>query len=136
MVIYYGSSIIMVDTSQTPPPPLKNHMKFQCFHTNKKFVVGTSFRTFTFRIVMYPSKQFNHIDLRRLTLARGKIKDVCGDLGHCRLLFKSHPNAVYSPPNGVYWLQGSFMRSSFLPLLSFAASPPFKPEKNYTSFVF
>ena len=61
---------------------------------------------------------------------RGKIKAVCGDLGHCSLLFKSDPNAVYSPPNAVYWLQGSFQRSSLLPLLSFAASPPFKPGKN------
>ena len=67
---------------------------------------------------------------------RGKIKAVCGDLGHCSLLFKSDPNAVYLPPNAVYWLQGSFQRSSLLPLLSFAASPPFKPEKNNTSFLF
>ena len=67
--------------------------------------------------------------------SRGKIKAVCGDLGHCSLLFKSDPNAVYLPPNAVYWLQGSFQRSSLLPLLSFAASPPFKPEKNNTSFL-
>ena len=68
-----------------------------------------------------------------ITTTRGKIKAVCGDLGHCSLLFKSDPNAVYLPPNAVYWLQGSFQRSSLLPLLSFAASPPFKPEKNNTS---
>ena len=67
---------------------------------------------------------------------RGKIKAVCGDLGHCSLLFKSDPNAVYSPPNAVYCFQGSFQRSSLLPLFSFAARPPFKPEKNNTSFVF
>ena len=69
MVIYYGGSIIMVDTwlwswlnqghLKPQPPPLKNRMKCQCFHTNKKFVVGTSFRTFTFRIVIHPAKQFN-----------------------------------------------------------------------------
>ena len=67
---------------------------------------------------------------------RGKIKAICGDLGHCSLLFKSDPNAVYLPPNAVYWLQGSFQRSTLLPLLSFAASPPFKPEINNTSLVF
>ena len=33
---------------------------------------------------------------------RGKIKAVCGDLGHCSLLFKSDPNAVYLPQNAVY----------------------------------
>ena len=63
------------------------------------------------------------------TMHRGKINAIFGDLGHCSLLFKSDPNAVYSPPNAVYWLQGSFQRSSLLPLLSFAASPPFKPVK-------
>ena len=56
---------------------------------------------------------------------RGKIKAVCCDLGHCSLLFKSDPNAVYSPPNAVYWLQGSFQRSSLLPLLSLAATSLF-----------
>ena len=66
---------------------------------------------------------------------RGKIKAICGYLGHCSLLFKSDPNVVYSPPNAVYWLQCSFQRSSLLSLLSFAASPPFKPEKNNTSFL-
>ena len=66
---------------------------------------------------------------------RGKIKAICGDLGHCSFLFKSDPKAVYSPPNAVYWLQDSFQRSSLLPLLSFAASPPFKPERNNTSFL-
>ena len=66
----------------------------------------------------------------------GKIKAVCCDLGHCSLLFKSDPNAVYSPPNAVYWLQDFSQRSSFLTLLSFAATPPFKPEKNNTWFVF
>ena len=63
--------------------------------------------------------------LQGIVLVRGKIKAVCCDLGHCSLLFKSDPNAVYSPPNAVYWLQGSFQRSSLLPLLSFVASPPF-----------
>ena len=80
--------------------------------------------------------QLGRVLERRGVRARGKIKAVCGDLGHCSLLFKSDPNAVYLPPNAVYWLQGSFQRSSLLPLLSFAASPPFKPEKNNTSFVF
>ena len=83
------------------------------------------------------SKQIENENLFSLhSFTRGKTKAVCCDLGHCSLLFKSDPNAVYSPPNAVYWLQGSFQRSSLLPLLSFAASPPFKPEKNYTSFVF
>ena len=35
---------------------------------------------------------------------RGKIKAVCGDLGHCSLLFKSDTNAFYLLPNAVYWL--------------------------------
>ena len=47
---------------------------------------------------------------------RGKEKAVCCDLGHCSLLPKSDLNAVYLLPNAVYWLQGSFMRSSILPL--------------------
>ena len=67
--------------------------------------------------------------------SRGKEKAVCCDLCHCRLLPKSDPNAVYSPPNSVYWLEGYFLRSSLLPLLSFVATPHFKPEKNNTSFV-
>ena len=80
--------------------------------------------------------QLGRVLERRGVRARGKIKAVCGDLGHCSLLFKSDPNAVYSPPNAVYWLQGSFQRSSLLPLLSFAASPPFRTEKNNASFLF
>ena len=38
-----------------------------------------------------------------LGYTRGKIKAVCCDLGHCSLLFKWDPNAVYTPPNAVYW---------------------------------
>ena len=55
----------------------------------------------------------------------GKGKAVCCVQGHCSLLPKSERNAVYLPPNAIYWLQGSFLRSSLLPLLSFAARPPF-----------
>ena len=71
-----------------------------------------------------------------LEVIRGKEKAVCCALGHCSLLPKSDPNAVYLPPNAVYCLQDSFQRSSLLPLLSFAARPHFKPEKNNTSIVF
>ena len=70
--------------------------------------------------------------LASLYSARGKIKAVCCDLGHCSLLFISDPNAVYLPPNNVHLLQGSFLRLSLLLLLIFAATPPFKPEKNNT----
>ena len=48
--------------------------------------------------------QLGRVLERRGVRARGKIKAVCGDLGHCSLLFKSDPNAVYLPPNAVYWL--------------------------------
>ena len=44
----------------------------------------------------------NRVDVCIANNDRGKIKAVCCDLGHCSLLFKSDPNAVYSPPNAVY----------------------------------
>ena len=77
----------------------------------------------------------NRVDVCIANNDRGKIKAVCCDLGHCSLLPKSDLNAVYLLPNAVYCLQGSFMRSSILPLLSIAATPPFMPEEKNTSFV-
>ena len=37
-------------------------------------------------------------------LVRGKMKAVCGDLGHCSLLFISDPNAVYLSPKEQYFI--------------------------------
>ena len=88
-------------------------------------------------LISLPKSKFCQLsDTTTAVRDRSKIKAICGDLGHCSLLFNSDPNAVYLPPNAVYWFQGSFLRSSLLPLLSFVASPPFQPEKNNTSFVF
>ena len=36
-------------------------------------------------------------------LHRGELKTVCSDLSHCSLLFKSDPNAVFSPPDAVFF---------------------------------
>ena len=130
-----------MDHNWDRPKPLKNYMKCQCFHTKKKFVVGTSFRTFTFRIVIHPSMQFNVIDLPRLTCANPDLYRIVMSFTHnYKSLCQGSPFLKF----GVFicHIGGILLTVQSLNLMSYFQSPltPFFGDlelcygKNWNSF--